>query len=623
LILIYISYLKTEIMATQSRKDLSGNDDSKYKNGEYRSGPIAGTAYVQGATFNRKALQYANVDGLAIFEGDIILGTIEEVQKAADAGAGIVPKSIGITGQQFRWPNATIPFDIDPALPNQQRVTDAIAHWVANTRIRFVLRTAANAAQFPDFVHFQSGGGCSSQVGRRGGMQIITLANACSTGNTIHEIGHAVGLWHEQSREDRDTFVRIEWANIDAADQHNFLQHIADGDDLGPYDYGSIMHYSATAFSNNGQPTIVALQPLPPGVVMGQRNGLSRGDINGVHTMYPRPAQLVVSNFAYNAGGWRVERHPRFLADLTGDRRADIIGFGNAGVWISLNNGNGTFQAPQLVVANFGYDAGGWRVEQHPRFLADLTGDRRDDIVGFGNAGVWVSLNNGNGTFQAPQLVVSNFGYNAGGWRVDQHPRFLADLTGDGRADIVGFGNAGVWVALNNGNGTFQAPQLVVSNFGYNAGGWRVDQHPRFLADLTGDGRADIVGFGNAGVWVALNNGNGTFQAPQLVVGNFGYNAGGWRVDLHPRFLADLTGDGRADIVGFGNAGVWVAINNGNGTFEAPKFVVPNFGFNAGSWRVEKHPRFLADLTGDGRADIVGFGDAGVWVSLNDGNGTF
>jgi FG-GAP-like repeat len=74
----------------------------------------------------------------------------------------------------------------------------------------------------------------------------------------------------------------------------------------------------------------------------------------------------------------------------------------------------------------------------------------------------------------------------------------------------------------------------------------------------------------------------------------------------------DLTGDGRADIVGFGDAGVWVALNNGNGTFQAPSKVLNAFAYSAGSWRVEKHPRFLADLTGDGRADIVGFGDAGV-----------
>ncbi|WP_198161220.1 FG-GAP repeat domain-containing protein, partial [Variovorax sp. WDL1] len=62
---------------------------------------------------------------------------------------------------------------------------------------------------------------------------------------------------------------------------------------------------------------------------------------------------------------------------------------------------------------------------------------------------------------------------------------------------------------------------MVVGNFGYIAGGWRVERHPRFLADMTGDGRADIVGFGDPGVWIALNNGNGTFQAPQMVLGNF------------------------------------------------------------------------------------------------------
>jgi hypothetical protein len=236
-------------------------------------------------------------------------------------------------------------------------------------------------------------------------------------------------------------------------------------------------------------------------------------------------------------------------------------------VWVALSNGDGSFQDGQFVVPNFGYNAGGWRVDRHPRFLADLTNDRRADIIGFGDAGVWVALSNGDGSFQDAQFILPNFGYNAGNWRVDRHPRFLADLTGDGCADIVGFGNAGVWVALNNGDGSFQDARLVLPNFGYNAGSWRVDRHPRFLADLTGDRCADIIGFGDAGVWVALNNGDGSFQDAQLVVPNFGYNAGNWRVDRHPRFLADLTGDDRADIAGFGNAGVWIALNNGNGAF--------------------------------------------------------
>ena len=73
-------------------------------------------------------------------------------------------------------------------------------------------------------------------------VQVITFVMGCSTGNAIHEIGHAVGCWHEQSREDRDSFVKIIWENIDPNAQHNFNQHINDGYDVGSYDYCSIMH---------------------------------------------------------------------------------------------------------------------------------------------------------------------------------------------------------------------------------------------------------------------------------------------------------------------------------------------------------------------------------------------
>ena len=165
--------------------------------GELRSGPIAGTALVNGATFSQKPLLYANVDGEAIFEGDIVLGSVQDLQQGTPRDVAL--RSIGITGSQFRWPNGVVPYEIDPGLPNQQRVTDAIAHWETNTTIRFTLRTAANQAQFPDFVRFVSGGGCSSFVGKQGGQQNITLGSGCTAGNAIHEIGHTIGLWHDKA----------------------------------------------------------------------------------------------------------------------------------------------------------------------------------------------------------------------------------------------------------------------------------------------------------------------------------------------------------------------------------------------------------------------------------------
>ena len=83
------------------------------------------------------------------------------------------------------------------------------------------------------------------------------------------------------------------------------------------------------------------------------------------------------------------------------------------------------------------------------------------------------------------------------------------------------------------------------------------DAFPRELADVNGDGKADIVGFGNAGVYVSLATGGGHFAAPTFELAAFGPAAGGWSSqDLYPRELADVNGDGKADIVGFGLNGV-------------------------------------------------------------------
>jgi hypothetical protein len=253
---------------------------------EEAEGPIGGTALIDGFGFTSKPVVWADADGLAIVEGDIIIGTAEEA-RARDVSRLVsdpegMQRSVGRSGAEFRWPNGRVPYEIDPAVPNPSRITDAIAHWQSKTPLQIVPRAGE-----ADYVRFVNGGGCSSWVGRQGGRQDIVLGSGCSMGNAIHELGHAIGLWHEQSREDRNSFVQINFQNIETGKESNFTQQINDGDDLGAYDYGSMMHYGPTAFSKNGQPTIVAIQPIPSGVVMGQRVALSNGDVAGVKLMYP------------------------------------------------------------------------------------------------------------------------------------------------------------------------------------------------------------------------------------------------------------------------------------------------------------------------------------------------
>ncbi|MTJ28730.1 hypothetical protein FJR37_02445, partial [Aphanizomenon sp. UHCC 0183] len=108
----------------------------------------------------------------------------------------------------------------------------------------------------------------------------------------------------------------------------------------------------------------------------------------------------------------------------------------------------------------------------------------------------------------------------AQGWNsFDKYPRQLADVNGDGRADIIAFGYDHVFVSIGKADGTF-APKITAlnNNFSYATGWTSFDQYPRQVADVNGDGYADIVGFASNGVSVALGNQNGVFGTPKTAL---------------------------------------------------------------------------------------------------------
>ena len=282
-----------------------------------------------------------------------------------------------------------------------------------------------------------------------------------------------------------------------------------------------------------------------------------------------------------------------------------------------------TFASPVRWIANFGVSAGGWTTQdKYPRHVADVNGDGRGDVVGFSNDGVYVSRSSGTG-FLAATRWIAKFGYSAaaGGWTSQNtYPRMLSDVNKDGKADVVGFFSDGVYVSLSTGT-SFGSPTRWIAKFGSSAaaGGWSSqDKYPRFVADVNGDGKADVVGFAGSGVYVSLSTGT-KFLAPTLWIAAFGYSAGGWTSqNLYPRMLADVNADNRADVIGFGNGGAYVSLSTGT-IFCAPTLGIAKYGRSAaaGGWSSQNtYPRAVADVNHDHKADIVGFAGSGVYVSL-------
>ncbi|XP_042865044.1 zinc metalloproteinase nas-14-like [Penaeus japonicus] len=160
-----------------------------------------------------------------------------------------------IANPDLAWPDAVVPYVIHPDFSKKERrvIQQAMFVITSHTCVKFVKRTAEEGYLFIG----RNATGCWSHIGHLGGRQWLNYQDRClwRFGTVVHELFHTLGLFHEQSRPDRNRFVKVNWDNIRSGYHHNFLRLGNKRATTLGVDYSilSVMHYSKKAFSKDGK----------------------------------------------------------------------------------------------------------------------------------------------------------------------------------------------------------------------------------------------------------------------------------------------------------------------------------------------------------------------------------
>ncbi|XP_064646447.1 zinc metalloproteinase nas-8-like [Lineus longissimus] len=250
---------------------------------------------IQNAAQSSQTMDYAQPDDTILVELDMKYRKAdwEQIQRyrldqrfASDDDRSRLRRYKRKAVRNKRWANNEIPYAISNIFSSDDLATvmASMSEYHKHTCLRFRQATSRDTHK----IVIQNGGGCSSYVGNVGGTQGVYLAPACrKKGVIIHELGHAIGFQHEQTRPDRNNYVTVVEENIPERYRRNFQRF---GDEVVDslnveYDYNSVMHYGGRTFSNNGKETIITRDPKYQNVI-GQRMGLSFRDIKLANLMY-------------------------------------------------------------------------------------------------------------------------------------------------------------------------------------------------------------------------------------------------------------------------------------------------------------------------------------------------
>lgn len=199
---------------------------------------------------------------------------------ASEAG-----QKLALWGSTRKWPNNTVIYKLGNLNSNlRSNLTEAFRRWSSKTNIRFKERT--NESYYVTI--YESTNVCSgcgqASFGVQGTRGTVQLGRRASASLIAHELGHTLGFVHEQTRSDRDDYVRIVWENIQPGKEGNFRKSSRAQLLTKDFDIKSIMMYYSRGFSKNGKPTITLLNGQS---YSGAQTTISPLDIEGTNKAYP------------------------------------------------------------------------------------------------------------------------------------------------------------------------------------------------------------------------------------------------------------------------------------------------------------------------------------------------